>query len=955
MKKFLLSLLCLLAVGLPSFAADETINFSGTWTPAWPTAYSTTATNHTSNGTTVTVASAKKQNNGLIFQQSNGYIILPAYDQKVETITVYSQAGASAKAVVDLFEGSSSTAIGSVALSTVDATTPYNIPIPADKQKAGVQYKIKATSAANVQISKIEITYATGTSIPTVSTPAISPTSQNFTEDLKITITCGTDGAKIYYTLNGNDPDSSSDLYTSEITISGETTTVKAIAIAEGMNDSDIASQTYTYIPPLSGDYTEINFGGTWTPAFPTTAATSLTTHEKDDTTIAIYNVKKQGEGILINKGGGYIQLPPYSKKVESITLYSQSGASLKAVLDLFEANNNTSLGSVALTTADTETPFTIAIPGESQKTNIAYIIKNTNTSYNAQISKVVVSFVEEEVELSWSAEKASVTYSTQPDLSSLPTLSKQPENAVVIYASSNTGVATINAETGAIALVKPGTTTISATCGEVSASYKLTVDKITFTFSFEGLEDGVFTYTLPENFVSGSVMLTEQQLPKMKVEPAADASYLPTISYVSTDSEVATIMAGSVMINGEGETEIRGYNMNGTAYANYFNETFYTLKVVKPETPEIELTEPEIIVLAGPDYETPLEEGAEISSADAPVILKINNNNGENTTMSVLIMAGSDDDWYSEEDITEAEWYLTEKSIEDPDFYYIYAVVFGPNGESTEAELTFTITEAYTPVEATFAAVDKNGDEVEEGATVYMSDAPVVVTVTNPNYVHDDTISMTIETVNTTTGYNNKETVTGKESTEVILDAAGEWTISVVTNVAGEALSSSFTVTLAKNETLTAPTITFSTNTQDENDNNVTVTISNPNEEGVIMYTKNGEEWYNGGESNPVTFTFTEEEMTSEDDNVVYIVKAYVETATAVSPEATGKHTATGVNSVFFGNDAVKVVNGRIVVPADAEIFSINGVRVNSNGNVTPGLYIVRLSDGSIAKVVVK
>lgn len=443
-----------------------------------------------------------------------------------------------------------------------------------------------------------------------------------------------------------------------------------------------------------------------------------------------------------------------------------------------------------------------------------------------------------------------------------------------------------------------------------------------------------------------------------MKVEPAVDASLLPTISYRSSDTSVATIMAGTVMIYGEGETEIGGYNLNGTAYANYFSKTFYTLKVVKPETPEIELTEPEIIVLAGPDYDTPLEEGAEISSADAPVILQINNNNGENTTMTVAIMAGSDDEWYYEEDITDAEWTLTEKSIEDPDYYYIAVTVFGPNNESSSyAELTFTITEAYTPVEATFAAVDNNGDEVEEGATVYMSDAPVVVTVTNPNFSHIEETSMSITTINNTTGDSNEETVTGKESADVTLDAAGEWTISVVTNVGsdGEALSSSFSVTLAKNETLTAPTITFSTNTTVEDDNNVTVTISNPNAEGVIMYTKNGEEWYNGGESNPVTFTFTEEEMTSEDDNVVYIVKAYVETATAVSPEATGKHTATGVNSVFFGNDAVKVVNGRIVVPADAEIFSINGVRVNSNGNVTPGLYIVRLSDGSIAKVVVK
>ncbi len=80
--------------------------------------------------------------------------------------------------------------------------------------------------------------------LETVATPKL-PKEGKFSGTKTITITCATKGADIYYTTDGSKPSAASTLYTGSFTISA-TTTVKAIAIKSGMNDSEIASATYT-------------------------------------------------------------------------------------------------------------------------------------------------------------------------------------------------------------------------------------------------------------------------------------------------------------------------------------------------------------------------------------------------------------------------------------------------------------------------------------------------------------------------------------------------------------------------------------------------------------------------------------------------------------------------------------------------------------------------------------
>lgn len=83
-----------------------------------------------------------------------------------------------------------------------------------------------------------------GSSSNRVKTPKIVPASGTVESGTEVTITCKTEGAEIHYTTDGTDPDATSPVYSSAITIS-RTTTVKAIAIKTGMDNSKIATANY--------------------------------------------------------------------------------------------------------------------------------------------------------------------------------------------------------------------------------------------------------------------------------------------------------------------------------------------------------------------------------------------------------------------------------------------------------------------------------------------------------------------------------------------------------------------------------------------------------------------------------------------------------------------------------------------------------------------------------------
>lgn len=80
-----------------------------------------------------------------------------------------------------------------------------------------------------------------------VATPVFSLEGGYYSEEQSLEITTETEGASIYYTLDGTTPTNESTLYTEPIKLT-ETVTVKAIAMKDGMSNSAMASATYTFL-----------------------------------------------------------------------------------------------------------------------------------------------------------------------------------------------------------------------------------------------------------------------------------------------------------------------------------------------------------------------------------------------------------------------------------------------------------------------------------------------------------------------------------------------------------------------------------------------------------------------------------------------------------------------------------------------------------------------------------
>jgi hypothetical protein len=79
----------------------------------------------------------------------------------------------------------------------------------------------------------------------TVATPAASIAAGTYSAAQSVTLSCATENAAIYYTTNGNNPTETSARYSGAINISA-TTTLKAIAVKDGMNNSSVLTAVYT-------------------------------------------------------------------------------------------------------------------------------------------------------------------------------------------------------------------------------------------------------------------------------------------------------------------------------------------------------------------------------------------------------------------------------------------------------------------------------------------------------------------------------------------------------------------------------------------------------------------------------------------------------------------------------------------------------------------------------------
>ena len=152
-----------------------------------------------------------------------------------------------------------------------------------------------------------ETTYTASATTITVKLQVVTPTftpdpSVTYTVEQAVAIACATYGATIYYTTDGTDPKTSSTrkVYTGAIRVE-KNTTIKAYAVKEGIDDSDVATANYTVnIPVVKERHEPLGIEGE---DYTGRATVQLSWTKPGDAyaTPTGYNVYRDGELILSN------------------------------------------------------------------------------------------------------------------------------------------------------------------------------------------------------------------------------------------------------------------------------------------------------------------------------------------------------------------------------------------------------------------------------------------------------------------------------------------------------------------------------------------------------------------------------------------------------------------------------------------------------------------------------
>ena len=240
MKKFLLSIFCCL-MALVSVQAEDltaTLSFAN---KAQRTSFSTSKQVWEQNGIKLTNDKGSSSSN--VADYAN-----PARFYKSSKITI------DAPGNIDKIEftcngGSYATALKS-SIKNTEATASVNgSVVTAIPVNTGTSFTIASLTGGQVRMNSLKVYYTVAGGDEEdnqTATPVITPNGGEITADTKITISCENEGAQIYYTINGDEPTTSSTSYSGPFTLDAPAT-VKAIAVADGLEASAVATAEFTF------------------------------------------------------------------------------------------------------------------------------------------------------------------------------------------------------------------------------------------------------------------------------------------------------------------------------------------------------------------------------------------------------------------------------------------------------------------------------------------------------------------------------------------------------------------------------------------------------------------------------------------------------------------------------------------------------------------------------------
>ena len=312
--------------------------------------------------------------------------------------------------------------------------------------------------------------------------PTFTPKAGRYTEAQTVVISCPTQGASIYYTIDGSTPTAFSTLYTGPITVS-TTTTVKAIAIKDE-DESEVATAKYiikasdTNTFKLVKSTSELESGmryiiacgskakaagalnGTFLNSVDVTISDDVITIG-DSVAVFVLEQTAKGWSFMNEKNNIYLTALDPKKLGDS-----------SSACDWTLSNGKD--GGVIMTCGDYGTMlYNVSSPRFNTYTSsptASMIQANLYMEYTDGLKNVAMSF---------SPTEAEATMGKDFDE---PVLTITPAGLAVTYRSSNPDAATVDATTGEVTLIAEGVTTITATFAgneaynAASASYKLTV-----------------------------------------------------------------------------------------------------------------------------------------------------------------------------------------------------------------------------------------------------------------------------------------------------------------------------------------------------------------------------------------------------------------------------------------------------------------------------------------------
>lgn len=260
---------------------------------------------------------------------------------------------------------------------TIDGTNPSESVTAVEYTDSPIVVDRSVTLKAVAMNDNLDFSdIATATYVIKPNTPTFSLESGTYYGSQSVDILCATEDVSIYYTTNGDEPSSSSTLYTGTLTIAS-TTTLKAVAIKNG-ESSEVSAVTYTIeMPqlqvPLATDATDIT-------------NTSFTANWEAVTNATSYVVNVWTEGDVQETEAGNQNLIGWDYNVDGT--YSTSGNYGKASPSIKFAETNNYIKTRTYNSPITE--FSFWYKGQGGDLTSTLLIEGYNGSKWRQIDNII-------------------------------------------------------------------------------------------------------------------------------------------------------------------------------------------------------------------------------------------------------------------------------------------------------------------------------------------------------------------------------------------------------------------------------------------------------------------------------------------------------------------------------------------------------------------------------------